>query len=100
MADQVTIFAKFVAADGKADQLRKLLLGLVQPTLAEPGCVHYTIHEDMAKPGAFYFYEVFQDEAAVKVHAESVYFQAAFAAAQNLLAEPLSVSTTKFIAGK
>jgi quinol monooxygenase YgiN len=100
MADHITVFAQFHAAPGKADQLRELLLGLVEPTTAEPGCLHYMVHEELAKPGSFYFYEIFEDATALKAHAESEHVRAAFAAAAPLLAEPVSVTPAKFIAGK
>ncbi len=35
----------------------------------EPGCVRFDVLQDNADPNTYYFYEVYQDEAAVAAHA-------------------------------
>lgn len=51
------VVADMVAKPGQEDALRAALTGLVAPTLAEPGCLQYDLHEDAARPGHFLFFE-------------------------------------------
>jgi hypothetical protein len=42
---EVRVIARAVAQQGKGDQLKVLLRGLVQPTRAEAGCKYYELFE-------------------------------------------------------
>ena len=53
----LTVIAYMRAADGKIDELRAGLLALIEPTAAEQGYVNYDLHESIAEPGVFFFYE-------------------------------------------
>jgi quinol monooxygenase YgiN len=97
--EQIQIFANIAALPGKEAQLREILTSLVPHTKAEPGCLAYVLHEDIKTPGAFYFYEVYKDEAAVDAHRQSPYFAEAFAKAGPLLSGKPSIILTKFVAG-
>ena len=61
---EVTIVAEIIARNGREDDLRAALKGLVKPTLALPGCRRYDLHEDRARPGHFLFYETWRSRAA------------------------------------
>ena len=71
----VFVLAKLVAKDGKANQLKPLLEALLTPTRQEQGCVQYDLHEDVANPEIFYFYEVWENSDDVKKHGESTHIQ-------------------------
>ena len=51
--------------------MRKLLMTLIEPSRAEPGCVQYTLHEDEDQPGNFLFYEIWKDDAAFEFHTKA-----------------------------
>ena len=57
----LTIVAELIARPGKEDELREALKAIIPPTLAEPGCIRYDMHEDNARPGHFIFYETWED---------------------------------------
>ncbi len=71
----VTVLAKLVAKDGKAELLKPLLEGLLSPTRIEQGCVQYDLHQDVANPETFYFYEVWETSDDLKKHGESSHIQ-------------------------
>jgi quinol monooxygenase YgiN len=71
----VTVLAKLVAKDGQDDQLKLLLEGLLQPTRKEQGCVQYDLHQDVANPETFYFYEIWESSDDLKKHGESSHIQ-------------------------
>ncbi len=48
---------------------------LVAPTRAEPGCRTYEIYRSKDDPHAFFFYEQYDDEAAIDAHRSSAHFE-------------------------
>ena len=56
------------------------LLGVIGKFLpqaqGEPGCLAFRIHQSLAEPHKFFFYEVFRDEAAFAAHSQSEHFKA------------------------
>ncbi|MCA8880511.1 MAG: antibiotic biosynthesis monooxygenase [Rhodobacteraceae bacterium] len=57
----LTIVAELTAHPGKEDALREALKAIIPPTLAEPGCIQYDMHEDNDRPGHFVFYETWEN---------------------------------------
>ncbi|MFI0821982.1 putative quinol monooxygenase [Streptomyces sp. NPDC021098] len=78
----IAISAVWTAHPGKEDAIRAALAELVPATRTEPGCRSYIIHQDLQQPAAFRFFEVYDDEDALKAHAESEHF-AKFAVGQT-----------------
>ena len=51
MRDQaVRVVARIVARPGKEDEFRALLMGLIEPTRREPGCVTYELLQRNTDP--------------------------------------------------
>ena len=75
MPEQLIIIAESKAKPGHEDELRTALLGMLAPSRAEPGCIQYTLHEDPASKGHFFFYEIWKDQAAFDYHASTPHFR-------------------------
>jgi quinol monooxygenase YgiN len=73
--NELIIIAESKAKPGKAAELRAALLSMLTPSRAEPGCVLYTLHEDRADPGHFWFYEIWKDQAAFDFHAQTDHYK-------------------------
>jgi quinol monooxygenase YgiN len=99
VADEVHVFANVTAAPGKADELRSVLKDLVAATHTEPGVLTYILHEEPKKPGNFYVFEVYKDQAAADSHMKSPHLATAFAKAGALLSAAPSIVETKVVAG-
>jgi quinol monooxygenase YgiN len=99
VADEVHVFANVTAAPGKEDELRSVLKDLVAETHTEPGVLTYMLHEDSKKPGNFYVFEVYKDQAAADSHMKSPHLATAFAKAGALLGGAPSIVETKVVAG-
>ena len=67
---EVHVIARSVARTGTEDQLRELLKRMLAPTRAESGCKLYELYESDSK-GRFYFYEIWESQAALNQHAAS-----------------------------
>ena len=88
---EVRVIAKFVARKGKEKQLRELLRGMLAPTHAEAGCKTYDLYESDSK-GRFYFYEIWESQAALDQHAASPHFEHLEKAIGELVQEPFEVN--------
>jgi quinol monooxygenase YgiN len=54
----------------------------------EPGCLRFDVLQDNADPNRFYFYEVYQDDAAFQAHTQAPHYFRWREAAQRVLADP------------
>lgn len=68
MQEKLVVIATVVAHQGKEDQLRDALLGLVSYAKTEPGFVQYDLHVSNERPGEFVFYEIWDDEQSLDLH--------------------------------
>jgi quinol monooxygenase YgiN len=90
----VRVIARAVARKGKEDQLKELLQGMLAPTRAEPGCKLYELYES-GEQGRFYFYELWENQAALERHAASPHYKHLELIARDLLEEPFEVNILK-----
>ena len=88
---KVHVIARFVARKGKEDQLRAVLQGMLAPTRAESGCKLYELYESDSK-GRFYFYEMWESQAALDRHAASPHFKRLEQSGAELFQEPFEVN--------
>ncbi len=91
---KVRVIARAVARKGKENQLKELLQGMLAPTRAEPGCGLYELYES-GERGRFYFYEWWENQAALEQHATSPHYQHLEPSIRNLLEEPFEVNILK-----
>ena len=67
----VTVIASIKVKPGMEDRARELLLSIVAPTLEEPGCVNYDLHQSTTDPTDFMFYERWTSDEALAAHSKS-----------------------------
>jgi quinol monooxygenase YgiN len=87
----VKVIAVFTAKRGQADALRRLLEGMIQPSRAEAGNLHYDLWQDEADPEKLVLDELYKDAAANTAHRESPHFKA-YAATIGDLADRLALT--------
>lgn len=88
---EVRVIARSVARRGKEEQLRGLLQGMLAPTRAESGCKVYELYESDSK-GRFYFYEIWESQAALDQHAASLHYRHLAQTVGELVQEPFEVN--------
>ena len=88
---EVRVIARSVARSGKENQLRELLRGMLAPTRAESGCTLYELYESNS-PGRFYFYEIWESQAALDRHAASAHFKHLEQTVGELVQTPFEVN--------
>jgi quinol monooxygenase YgiN len=95
--DLLTVVAEITAKPGKEDELRQMLLGLIEPTRKEEGCVQYDLHVSTDHPGQFVFYENWTSRDVLDRHLASEHLKAFIAVMDDLLAEPPRILTFRRI---
>ena len=65
------VVARIQAKPDTIDQVRELLLELIEPTRQEAGCITYELLQNRADPCDFTFVEEWASDAALDAHAVS-----------------------------
>jgi quinol monooxygenase YgiN len=68
------IAARWVAKPGEEDHLLELIKDVAVSSRQEPGCKLYQPTRDPDNPRNFFFFEVYEDEAAFTAHTQSPHF--------------------------
>ena len=68
MNDRLTIVARIEAHNDKIDLVKTALQKLIEPTLTEPGCIQYDLHQDNQNPAVFLFYENWENRELWQNH--------------------------------
>ena len=93
---EVRVIARSVARKGKEKQLGDLLQGMLAPTCAESGCKLYELYESDSE-GRFYFYEIWESQAALDQHAASPHLKYLEQTVGRLVHEPFEVNILEMV---
>ena len=88
---EVRVIARAVARKGNEDQVKALLQSMLAPTRAESGCKLYELYES-GERGRFYFYELWENQVALKQHAANPHYKHLELTLGDLLEEPFEVN--------
>ncbi len=91
---KVHVIARFVALEGRENQLRALLQGMLTPTRAESGCESYELYESDTR-GRFYLNETWESQAALDRHMTTPHFKRLEQTGRQLAKEPFEVNIVK-----
>ena len=94
---KITFVAKIKSKPGKEAQVKSELLKLIQPTRAEAGCLSYDMHELLAEPGLFLFYENWKTKKDIDAHFKTPHVLSVLANVSDLLALPPELTSWKLI---
>lgn len=86
-AQEYALIVKLYAKPGMADALENLLMSVVEPTRAEPGCVFYQLNRDIVDENNFHFYEVYTNRDAFLTHLTMPYIRTLLIALPPYLAK-------------
>ena len=71
MSEPVTVIAIITVKAGQETRAQALLQSIVPPTLQEPGCLAYDLHQSITAPAEFMFFEQWESDEALAAHAAS-----------------------------
>lgn len=74
--EALVLFAYNRAKAGKEKEWQKILEELIEPTLAENGCLHYELHRDREDARNFMFHETWKTVEAWNEHMQAAHLKA------------------------
>src|SRR5689334_22911620 len=75
MKTSLTVIAYIFAKRGDEQRVGTALLGLVDETRKEKGCINYDLHESEENPALFLMYENWRSAADLEEHARSAHLR-------------------------
>jgi len=87
----LTVVAIAETSADKAEELKSVCLGLIEPTRKEKGCISYNLYQDTTNPGKFTFIEKWQSKEHLDVHMKTPHLVAAGAAFGKIVTKELIV---------
>lgn len=93
----IHVIARHWARADTVDEVRQILLGLIEPSRAEPGCIKYELLQNAVDPTDFTFVETFASEDALNEHAAAPYIAGLAPKLKELVARPSEVSRYRTI---
>ncbi|MEH2280162.1 MAG: putative quinol monooxygenase [Nostoc sp.] len=81
----IRIVAHIIALPNKVEELKAVLLELIEPTRQEAGVIEYKLLQNQDDPTDFTFVEEWASSEALNTHLDSPHFQAAAAKLENLV---------------
>lgn len=69
------VAATYVSNPESAEELRKHLEAMIEPTNGEAGCEEYRVINSNDDPRTFLLFEIYRDEEAFQAHASSEHFE-------------------------
>ena len=84
--DKVSVFARFVAKEDRADELVAAFDDLFAQVEKEPGTEVYVLNRSGKDPNEFFFYELYTDADALGAHGTSEVMGKAMEQLKELLA--------------
>ncbi|MEU6559380.1 putative quinol monooxygenase [Nocardia nova] len=85
------VVAELRVIPGSEDRLRTALEAIVEPSLAEPGCLSYQPFTNPNDPAHMVVVEEWQDADALETHFKTDHFQHLAGVLEGILAEPLII---------
>lgn len=82
----VRVVARLVALPDKVEELKAVLLELIEPTRQEAGCIQYELLHNVSEPTDFTFVETWKSDKDLDIHLTSVHIQRALEQVDGLLA--------------
>lgn len=82
----VRVIAQFVALPEKVQELKVVLLKLIEPTRQEAGCIQYELLQSQSDPTNFTFVEEWASNDALNAHLNSAHIEATDTQLDGLLA--------------
>lgn len=90
---------KFDPPSSAVDAFREELLGVIGPSLQEPGCIRMEVFESVNQPFLFYIHSEWIDQAAFDLHATLPHTLRFVSAAERLLGHPIRGARLRRIGG-
>ncbi len=86
MPEPLTIVARIEAKPDQIDLVKSELEKLLEPTLTEPGCLQYDMHQDNDNPAVFLYFENWESRELWQAHMNNAPLKAYMEATRDAVA--------------
>ena|SRR3569832_1978945 len=94
----IRVVARIVALPDKVEQLKSVLIGLIEPTRKEEGCIAYELLHNQADSTDFTFVEEWESQALLDTHLASAHIQEAVSQLNSLVAAEPDIRVYRLLA--
>ena len=91
---QINLTAVITALPEKADEMKAVLLELVESSTKEAACIQYDLHQGTDAPNVFIFHEIWQDAQSLEQHNKTPHVLKFIEAIQPLVQEAPGIYIT------
>ena len=77
--ERIKVVAHVRAKAGKEEEMKKVMLNLIEPTRREAGCLRYELYQNKEDAADLTFVEDWASDAALDAHMQTPHFLAAVA---------------------
>ena len=95
--DTVRVVARITARSDRVEEVRALLISLIEPTRREAGCMKYELLQNRDDPADFTFVEEWESDPTYASHAASEHIREVGPMLRGKLAEPPDIRTYSVI---
>ena len=95
---KIIVFASFYPKKNKSDEVKQIILAMVNPTRAEEGNEIYNFYETKKEDNkniSFHLFEVYTDSAALDFHKNTSHYKNYRSKIADLLDRPIEVKVLK-----
>jgi quinol monooxygenase YgiN len=97
MKTTLTVIAYIFAKRGEEQRVRTALLGLVDETRKETGCINYDLHDSEENTALFLMYENWRSAADLEAHARSAHLREFGKNMDPFLERPTEITKWKMV---
>ena len=98
---KIIVFASFYPKKDKSDEVKQIILAMVNPTRAEEGNEIYNFYETKNNDGksiSYHLFEIYKDSAALDLHRNTAHYKNYRSKIIDLLDKPIDVKVLTSIA--
>ena len=97
---KIVVFASFYPKKEKSNEVKNIILGMVNPTRSEKGNEIYNFYEEKKDDGkniSFHLFEVYKDSSALDFHRSTSHYKNYRSKVADLLDKPIEVKILETI---
>ena len=98
---KIIVFASFYPKKNKSDEVKQIILAMINPTRAEEGNEIYNFYETKNNDGksiSYHLFEIYKDSAALDLHRNTAHYKKYRSKVIDLLDKPIDVKVLTSIA--
>ena len=95
--ERIKVVAHVRAKAGKQEEMKKVMLGLIEPTRKEAGCLRYELYQNKEDSADLTFVEDWESDAALDAHMQTPHFRAAVAQIPALAGAPPDIRRYRLV---